>query len=88
MDNKLDQFIEEIQKEEARLGLNGDNRASFWFGANFVLQSLRDAMLADVQSLRDAPPPYPADKDNPLKHIYQNEGYAKALDAIIEKWGK
>ena len=50
------------------------------------LQPLHDAMLAEAQSLRDAPPPYPADKDNHLKHIYQNEGYAKALDAIIDKW--
>jgi len=36
-----------------------------------------------IEAMRDLPPPYPADKENPMKHIYQNEGYAKALEDIL-----
>ena len=36
-----------------------------------------------IEAMRDLPPPYPADEKNPMKHIYQNEGYAKALEDIL-----
>ena len=38
-----------------------------------------------VEYMRNSPPPYPADKENPMKHIYQNEGYGKALDDILSQ---
>ncbi len=28
--------------------------------------------------------PFPADPNNPMKHVYQNQGYNKALDDIEE----
>lgn len=37
-----------------------------------------------IQELRNQPLPYPADKENPLKHVYQNEGYAKALYDVLK----
>ena len=40
-------------------------------------------MLKRVEEMRDAPPPYSADKENPIKHIYQNQGYTRALDDLL-----
>jgi len=38
-----------------------------------------------VEDMRNSLPPYPADKENPMKHMYQNEGYSKALDDILSQ---
>ena len=47
-----------------------------------VDQALK-SQLEQVEELQDSPPPFSADKENPMKHAYQNEGYRKALDDII-----
>ena len=36
-----------------------------------------------AEAMRDATPPYSADKDNPMKHVYQNQGYFQALDDFL-----
>ena len=41
-----------------------------------------------VEEMRNAPPPFPADKENPMKHCYQNEGYARALDDLLSSLDK
>jgi len=38
-----------------------------------------------VEYMRNSPPPYPADKENPMKHIYQNEGYGRVIDDILSQ---
>ena len=52
----------------------------------FIVEEINQAeqeMIGKIEAMRDLPPPYPADKENPMKHIYQNEGYAKALEDIL-----
>jgi len=46
-------------------------------------EKLKQEMIEKILEMRDLPLPYPADKENPMKHIYQNEGYAKALEDIL-----
>jgi len=36
-----------------------------------------------VEEMRNAPPPFSADEKNPMKHIYQNQGYVRALDDFL-----
>ena len=52
----------------------------------FLAESIQEARAEErerIEEMRNAPPPYPADEENPMKHVYQNEGYAKALDDIL-----
>jgi len=52
----------------------------------FIVEAINQAeqeMIGKIEAMRDLPPPYPAAKENPMKHIYQNEGYAKALEDIL-----
>jgi len=44
-----------------------------------------DAEWDRIEEMRNAPPPFSADKENPMKHIYQNQGYAKALDDLLSQ---
>jgi len=53
----------------------------------FIADSIAQAIAEDrerVENMRNAPPPFPADKENPTKHVYQNQGYAKALDDVLK----
>ena len=55
---------------------------------DFLAESIDQAVEEDrenVKNISKCPPPYPADKENPMKHIYQNEGYCKALDDILSR---
>jgi len=52
-------------------------------GSHILAQVVTAEMLGKIEAMRDLPPPYPADKENPMKHIYQNEGYTKALEDIL-----
>ena len=52
----------------------------------FLAESIQEARAEErgrIEEMRNAPPPYPADEENPMKHVYQNEGYAEALDEIL-----
>ena len=58
---------------------------------SLIAESIAQAeqeMLKRVEEMRDAPPPYSADKENPMKHIYQNQGYARALDDLLSSLEK
>jgi len=48
-----------------------------------LLLSQKQSLIREVEGKRDCPPPYSADKNNPIKHCYQNEGYNSALEDII-----
>ena len=55
---------------------------------DFLAESIDQAVEEDrenVKNISKCPPPYPADKEKPMKHIYQNEGYCKALDDILSQ---
>ena len=40
-------------------------------------------ILDRLNEIQNSPPPYSADKENPMKHVYQNEGYSRAIDEAI-----
>ena len=48
----------------------------------------KQELLNNVEEMKDAPPPYSADKENPMKHIYQNQGYTRALDDLLSSLDK
>ena len=56
------------------------NVADWWIDK---VHQAEQEMLERVEEMRDAPPPYSADKENPMKHIYQNQGYARALVDLL-----
>ena len=47
------------------------------------VEEAEQAIIKRAKAMRDATPPYSADKDNPMKHVYQNQGYAQALDDFL-----
>ena len=47
------------------------------------VEEAEQAIIKRAEAMRDATPPYSADKDNPMKHVYQNQGYAQALDNFL-----
>jgi len=42
----------------------------------------KEDMKKKIEEMRNAPPPFSADEKNPMKHIYQNQRYVRALDDI------
>ena len=50
-----------------------------------AIQQAKAEEMEKVEDMRNSLPPYPADKENPMKHMYQNEGYSKALDDILSQ---
>jgi len=61
------------------LGLKGKLKELFTESIQQALAEEREK----IEEMRDLPPPFPADKENPMKHIYQNQGYTRALDDIL-----
>ena len=52
----------------------------------FLAESMNQAIAEErerIEKMRNAPSPYPADGKNPMKHVYQTQGYAKALNDIL-----
>ena len=47
-------------------------------------EELRERIVVELENKRDCPHPYSADMENPRKHWYQNEGYAKGLSDAFE----
>ena len=43
-------------------------------------QAIHEALR---ERLEDYIPPFSADRENPLKHCYQNEGYAKGIEDAL-----
>ena len=39
---------------------------------------------SEIERLENIIPPYPADKENPLKHAYQNQGYMQATQDTVK----
>jgi len=68
-------------------GSSIDNKNNSMYDLDsFVNESIQQAKAEEMKRVEDiskCPPPYPADKENPMKHIYQNEGYCRALDEIL-----
>jgi len=52
-------------------------------GFNLYGPVQKNGFVGYLEKMRNAPPPFSADKENPMKHIYQNQGYAKALDDML-----
>lgn len=46
--------------------------------------STLELLLNRLNTKRDNPPPFNADPNNPLKHVYQNQGYMTAIDEEIQ----
>jgi len=76
-----------MNKEEIRKSLEKEMiGVLFDYDWQLISDKLDQAIKEErerVEDMRNSLPPYPADKDNPMKHMYQNEGYSKALDDII-----
>ena len=64
----------------------GDEKMFLAFASVYpkMAEHLEQEMLKRVENMRDLPPPFPADKENPMKHVYQNQGYTKALDDVLK----
>ena len=83
------ELLEQIVKEVTDYGFNDEyGYYNDWAdGVKPILEKAIQEAIAEergrVEEMRDAPPPYSADKENPMKHIYQNEGYVRALDDLI-----
>jgi len=76
-----------MNKEEIRKSLEKEMiGVLFDYDWQLISDKLDQAIKEErerVEDMRNSLPPYPADKDNPMKHMYQNEGYSKALDDIL-----
>ena len=79
---------EQTEEEfEKRFQINGNITNKI---KDFILE-IREDDLDEIIKLVDKTleiPPFNADKENPLKHIYQNEGYRKAENDLLEELNK
>lgn len=51
---------------------------------NWHIKSLIKHIDSEIERLENIIPPYPADKENPLKHAYQNQGYMQATQDTVK----
>lgn len=49
-------------------------------------QTIKEARAEFVKELEELIPPFSADERDPMKHVYQNQGYSEAIDTLINKY--